>query len=131
MDHYKDIERFIHYVDTNLSLPKYKKQLGGGNDTVSQPYSTFENLSDKMFEYFKYIYDNNEKNKQEYEESIDNLDQPCDCEKYKCNYKSNKYEDEDEEQVLEKPIIIPENIEENVLVEPKKHSILLLKNENL
>ena len=137
MNHYKEVERFIDYVDINLSLPNYKKQLGGGNDTISQPYRTFESLSDKMFEYFKYIYDNKEKNSKQYEESVNDLEKICDCEKYKCNYKSNddEYQEQDEENPFEKPIILPETNEEEMEEDndknPKKHSVLLLKNEYL
>jgi hypothetical protein len=130
MNSYKDLQNFIEYIDVNISLPQYRKKIAGGAGKDTEPYNTFARLSEKMFSYFKFIYDNREQNKDKYHSSIDDLDKPCDCEKYKCNNSTNSEEyDNENDESIEKPIILP-STEEPIFQEEKK-TTLLLKDLNL
>jgi hypothetical protein len=129
MSHYKEVEKFLDYIDVNISLPRYKKQVGGGNTEYTQPYSTFVSFSDKMFEYFKFIHGNNEKNVKLYEESVYDLENICDCEKYKC--KHERMEEQEEDIPFEKPILLPPEDQEQETKTDERSSVLLLKGSDL
>ena len=131
MSNYKEVEKFLDYIDVNISLPRYKKQVGGGNTENTEPYGIFASISDKMFEYFKYIHGNNEKNVKQYEESVEDLEKICDCEKYKCKHQRMGEEDEEEDVPFEKPILISGENEEQEKKTQERSSVLLLKGSDL
>lgn len=75
MSSYKDIMKFLKYVDVHLNnnvIP-----MKGGS---TEPYNTYESIMDNIFDYTRFIFGNDEINKKELSASIDELDK---CQKYK------------------------------------------------
>jgi hypothetical protein len=119
---------------------------GGSNDT--QPYNTFKTSLNRIYDYFSVIFVSNKENNEKYQTSVDNLDKPCDCSKYKCKEGNSEENDEidndddyDEENDQEND---QENDEENDQetqktqefeepeeTEEKKESKLLLKTSKI
>ena len=115
MTSYKDVMKFLNYVDMGLDG---KKRSGGGNST--EPYDTYERMMDRIFGYTRYIFGQNEKNQAQLSKSIDELDQ---CRKYKKEICT----EENDEDVIEEEKLLIKPIEE----EERKPSVLLLKGEHL
>jgi len=63
---------------------------GGANET--EPYKTYKLTLDAIYDYFSVIFVNNNTNNEKYKTSVDNLDKPCDCSKYKCKKEESEGE---------------------------------------
>ena len=104
---YGSIYTMFEYINTHiLSDNKLKKMIGGDpNDT--EPYNTFHTVLDNAYDYLNYVFKNRDEHRQEYENSIANLNEKCDCSQYKCNPEtpivSNAEEEEKPEEEEEKP----------------------------
>jgi hypothetical protein len=83
------------HIETNMS-DKSKVIKGGSNDT--EPYNTFRSGLNRIYDYFSVIFVNNKTNNEKYQESVENLDKPCDCSKYKCKNDENEVDEEEEEE---------------------------------
>jgi hypothetical protein len=136
----QEINSMFNTIDSKLK--------GVSNDT--EPYNTFRSSLNKIYDYFSVIFVNNKTNNEKYKESVDNLDKPCDCSKYKCkeidteendNTDNIDYHDEIEK-IEERNEENGENEEheeheeheeneENEENEEKKHSKILLKNSKI
>lgn len=71
MSSYNNILHFLNYVDANLN-GNTKYIMGGGEST--EPYDTYESILNNIFGYTRFIFGNNESNKQGLTNSIDELD---------------------------------------------------------
>lgn len=71
MNSYKDILHFLNYIDKHLNQDSHY-MVGGGNST--EPYDTYESILNNIFGYTRFIFGNNESNKQSLTNSIDELD---------------------------------------------------------
>ena len=65
MDKYREVERFLDYIDHHISNKPFFK---GGQSTF--PYAHFESVLDKIYEYIGFIFDNDRKNKQRFSEDV-------------------------------------------------------------
>lgn len=119
MSSYNDVMRFLNDVDANLS--GVDKKMKGGS---TEPYSTYETFLNNIFGYTKYVFENDEKNKKDLENSINLLNQ---CRKHKeeiCNA------DDEIDNETNMTMITNNDIEENI--EEKKYTgVLLLKGDEL
>ena len=120
---YNSIYRMFDYITNNvICRDNTKKQTGGGsNDT--EPYNTFHKILDNTYDYLNYVFKNRKLNSEKYDVSIKNLDEKCDCEKYKCmkDSESEVREEEPEEPVpivLNKEPVQKEETEEEEEEEP-------------
>jgi hypothetical protein len=107
---------------------------GGTNDT--QPYNTFKSSLNSIYDYFSVIFVSNKENNEKYQASVDNLDKPCDCSKYKCKegdseenddiYDMDNIDEMEELQDLEenendeKEAKLKENVESKLLLKTSK-----------
>jgi len=103
------------HIETNMS-DKSKVIKGGSNDT--EPYNTFKSGLNRIYEYFSVIFVNNKTNNEKYQESVENLDKPCDCSKYKCkNDKNDENEVDEEEEEEEEDVDADKNKQEDAEAE--------------
>jgi hypothetical protein len=86
------------HIETNMS-DKSKVIKGGSNDT--EPYNTFRSGLNRIYDYFSVIFVNNKTNNEKYQESVENLDKPCDCSKYKCKNDENDENDDNDDNEVE------------------------------
>ena len=72
-------------------MPSYKevgkilevsKKIVGGEST--EPYESFERTMNGVYDYLKYVFVNKRENEVEFEKATKELEESCDCEKYKC-----------------------------------------------
>ena len=91
----RQVNEMFDHIETNMS-DKSKVIKGGSNDT--EPYNTFKSGLNRIYEYFSVIFVNNKTNNEKYQESVENLDKPCDCSKYKCKNDENEVDEEEEEE---------------------------------
>ena len=121
MTSYTDVMRFLNDVDSKLSGDNTRIK-GGSNST--EPYFSYETFLNNIFGYTKFVFGNNEKNKQDLSESIDLLDQ---CRKHKeevCRDDSINYDTNNDSNIT--------HIEDNEVTENNKYEgVLLLKGDEL
>jgi hypothetical protein len=78
------------YITNNIlsdkkSKKSKKKIIGGyGNEDDTEPYHTFHKTLDNVYGYLQFVYKNCKINRNNYETSLANLDEKCNCEDYKC-----------------------------------------------
>ena len=60
MKDYKEIERFLDYIDRHINGDVLLK----GGEESTYPYAHYERLLDNIYEYTKFIFENKQKNKQ-------------------------------------------------------------------
>lgn len=97
---YKPIHEMFNYIDSQLNKEKNINNTffkGGNNINTNntQPYETFNNSLNRIYDYFKVIFENNNANTEKYAKSHNNLENKCDGSQYKCSDTDN---DEDEHQ---------------------------------
>jgi multimeric flavodoxin WrbA len=119
----QEINMMFNIIDTKIT--------GGTTDT--EPYNTFRSSLNKIYDYFSVIFVNEKINNEKYKSSIDNLDKPCDCSKYKCKQQESEEDSNIEESDIEEDNNVHERdmkeIEKNN--EEKKESKLLLKTSKI
>lgn len=121
MESYREVNDFLDYMKANMIGVPFMK---GGSNT-SAPYDKFENLMDKIFDYTKYVYQSNKRNKDRFNETVKNLDKDCNC---KCSESNNDEYEEINEDNEQKHIYQPIDNEEPSDNEKNK---LLLKGKEL
>jgi len=121
---------FDYITNTVIYRDNNKKQTGGGsNDT--EPYNTFHKMLDNTYDYLNYVFKNRKLNSEKYDVSIKNLDEKCDCEKYKC-MKDTEPEVREEEPEEPVPIVLnkePEKEDEEPIQEPNEEEPIQEPNE--
>ena len=65
MEGYKEIDHFLDYIDNHISN---RAVLKGGESTY--PYGHLEKLLDRIYEYIRFIFENEHKNKQRMTENV-------------------------------------------------------------
>jgi len=125
MESLNTIEYFLDAVSMNLNndTPIYK---GGGSDST-KPYVRFEQFMDNALGYISYVYKNRMNNRKKFENSVANMNEECDCERYKCA----EEEKEEEPDVVEEIEIPKPKIEEEQQKKEPNGSELLLKGDEL
>ena len=94
----RQVNEMFDHIETNMS-DKSKVIKGGSNDT--EPYNTFRSGLNRIYDYFSVIFVNNKTNNEKYQESVENLDKPCDCSKYKCKNDENDENDDNDDNEVE------------------------------
>ena len=79
---YGSIYTMFEYINTHILSDNKLKKGGDPNDT--EPYNTFHTVLDNAYDYLNFVFKNRDENRQEYENSIANLNEKCDCSQYKC-----------------------------------------------
>ena len=89
----------------------------------TQPYQTYKNTLDSIFNYYADIFTTSERKQDSYRKSIQQLSKECDCEDYKCKNGSQPLEISERER---EPSKIEFTQDENI-----RESQLLKKGEKL
>ena len=67
----------LDLLERELSIPK---MVGGGSGEQStEPYKHFEDTMNEIFDYVKFVFETNEKNKKEYRDSVVKMNKDCNC----------------------------------------------------
>ena len=72
MPSYKEVEKIL----------EVSKKIVGGEST--EPYESFERTMNGVYDYLKYVFVNKRENEVAFEKATKELEESCDCEKYKC-----------------------------------------------
>lgn len=116
------INKMFNTIESKIS--------GGTNDT--QPYNIFKSSLNSIYDYFSVIFVSNKENIEKYQASVDNLDKPCDCSKYKCKEgDSGQHNDIDNIDNMDNEIEENENDYQTEEGEENVESKLLLKTSKI
>jgi hypothetical protein len=66
-----------------------QKMVGGGSkEQTTEPYKHFEDTMNEIYDYVKFVFETNEKNKMEYSNSVKKMNKECNCDSN--DYKTDK-----------------------------------------
>lgn len=120
-----DIHRMFNIIDADLR--GFGFHMKGGemkkDGEPTQPYQTYKNTLDSIFNYYADIFTTSERKQDSYRKSIQQLSKECDCEDYKCKNGSQPLEISERER---EPSKIEFTQDENI-----RESQLLKKGEKL